>query len=88
MPDVQSVLLNTLERIGAEVSELRPNLHLENDLGVESLMRMELATKLEKKLAVPIGDQIDGLETVGELLEFLEHMTSADAAGSPERMAS
>lgn len=85
MADIKSVLLTTLEKIGAEVTDLAPNQHLESDLGLESLMRMELATKLEKKLGIAIGDRIDGLETVGELIDFLE---ARSGAGSPERIAS
>lgn len=70
--DIKNLVSTTLERMGAEFTELRPELHLESDLGLESLMRMELAAKLEKKLGLPIGDHIDGFDTVGQLLDFLD----------------
>lgn len=72
MSEVMSFLATTLTRMGSEFSELRPDLRLEEDLGVESLMRMELATKLEKRFGRPIGDSIDRFETVGEIVAFLE----------------
>jgi acyl carrier protein len=70
--DKLSYLSNLLSRMGAEFDELTPDLRLEDDLGVESLMRMELATKLERQFGVPIGDHMDGLVTVGDVIAFLE----------------
>lgn len=88
MNDIKNVLRSTLERMGAEVPDLHPRLHLEADLGLESLMRMELATRLEKKLGIPVGDEIDGLETVGELLAYLEANAPSAEVATPVRIAS
>jgi acyl carrier protein len=72
MSEVMSFLATTLARMGSEFTDLRPDMRLEEDLGVESLMRLELATKLEKRFGRPIGDAIDRFETVGEIAAYLE----------------
>jgi acyl carrier protein len=71
MNDVAAVLESTLREMGARFETLRDDAHLEDDLGLESLMRVELATKLQKRCHKPVVDHIDNLQTIGDVLHFL-----------------
>jgi acyl carrier protein len=72
MDPIMTFLETTLNKMGVQFSTLTPELDLEEDLGLESLMRVELATKLQKKFGKPVTDHIDNFSTVGDLLAFLD----------------
>lgn len=63
---------STLREIGAQVSDLEDDCHLEDHLGLDSLMRVDLAVKLQKKYGKPVVDHIDSLQTIGELVNYLK----------------
>jgi len=57
--------------------------HLDLDLGLESLDRIELLTELQQRLGVRLGEEVAGeVHTVGELIEAFEG-AAADGATAP-----
>jgi acyl carrier protein len=71
MDDVKLIVTATLREMGAKFDELSDDAQLEDDLGLESLMRVELATKLQKKLKKPLVSEIDQMLTIGDVLNYL-----------------
>lgn len=68
------------ERVTAIVSQvfgvnetlIRPDTELENDLGPDSLDKLELATELEHEFCLSISDEVAGsLHTIGEALRLV-----------------
>lgn len=57
----------------AGVADARPEDHLDLDLGLDSLARVELQSELQGLVGVRLGDDVAGeIHTVAELLEALE----------------
>ncbi len=68
---------------GTSESEITPAKSLELDLGVDSLMRIEIAAFLESRFGLALSyEQQLALRTVGEILDAVERV-----AGSPARGA-
>jgi acyl carrier protein len=84
-------LLDTLQRhydeVGGRSLALRRSLSLVEDLGLDSLQRMELLVATEQTLGLEIvGDaRLYQLRTVGDLIELLQGMCAACAAATPAR---
>ena len=72
MEDIATVFESTLRSMGVSFERLEADAHLEDDLGLESLMRVELATKLQKRYGKPVVQDIDRLQTVADVLHYLE----------------
>ncbi|QNS06053.1 type I polyketide synthase [Streptomyces xanthii] len=70
--------------------ELSPELRLYEDLGFDSVMVMELKSRLEERLTglgeLTVQDLLPRLSTIGDLVSFL-HELDAVAPGSEERTA-
>jgi 3-hydroxyacyl-[acyl-carrier-protein] dehydratase len=80
-------LIGVLEHYSApekrpELCNARHNLRLAEDLGLDSLTRMELAILLEEVLQTKVGEeQLSEIETLGEMLKFTEQAVSRSPAG-------
>jgi long-chain acyl-CoA synthetase len=61
-----------------EVSIINPRSHLEHDLGLDSLQRIDLLTSIEKRFGITVPDIIfDKMETVADIVSLIrEHQTN------------
>ena len=71
MSDTIQSIQQTLARMGI-AAEVRPEMRLEHDLGLESLSRTELAAALSKQYGTLVKYRIQTLETVADLVRVLE----------------
>jgi acyl carrier protein len=70
------------EQAGVDKSEITPATHFVNDLHFDSLDVVEFAMEVEDELEVSIADdEIEKLNTVGDVIDFLEARLGATAAG-------
>ena len=73
MEDVVKKVLT--EQLDISVDQVKREAHLINDLGADSLDIVELVMALEEELDVVIpDDDADGLETVGQIVDYLESL--------------
>ncbi len=83
---IQEALATFLRR---ESSTIRPDHHLREDLGLDSLMIFELLYELEKAFDLEIpNEDLPGLQTLGDIVNYVEAQTrssrpTANAAGAP-----
>lgn len=69
-PAVRAALLAAGATVGAEVD---PGLHLQHDLGIDSLALLDVVESLQSHLGVTIGDEdISRLATVGDLILLVQ----------------
>lgn len=73
MTDKQRQGLEVLaELAGRPAAELRPELYLVGDLGIDSPKALQLLIALEEKLGIEIADDDAArMDKVGDLLDFL-----------------
>ena len=65
------------EQAGVDPSSITPATHFVNDLHFDSLDVVEFSMSVEDEFGVSIpDDQIDKLQTVGDLIELLESLQS------------
>lgn len=63
-----------------EASEIDAQTDLRDDLGLDSLQAVTVVMALEQEFDVEVDDQeIDGLRTVGDILDLLARKTGAAA---------
>ncbi|MFG3255690.1 type I polyketide synthase [Streptomyces sp. NPDC048172] len=84
---VATVVYEAIAQVGGyAVEELSPSLRLYEDLGFDSVMIMELKTRLEERLsgtaALTVQDLLPQLATVGDLADFLGEYLGRDADGA------
>ena len=61
-----------------EASEIGAETNLRDDLGLDSLQAVTVVMALEQEFEVEVDDEeIDGLQTVGDILELLARKTAA-----------
>tara|TARA_Y100000004_G_scaffold197212_1_gene270425 strand:- start:2013 stop:2234 length:222 start_codon:yes stop_codon:yes gene_type:complete len=73
MEDVVKKVLT--EQLDISADQVKREAHLINDLGADSLDIVELVMALEEELDVVIpDDDADGLETVGQIVDYLESL--------------
>jgi acyl carrier protein len=61
------------ESIGTDESGIDRSTDLANDLGMDSMKRIDLLLKIEEAFAVSISDdQIDRFVRVGDIVDFIE----------------
>jgi|TARA_Y100000361_G_scaffold51821_1_gene45345 acyl carrier protein len=73
MEDVVKKVLT--EQLDISADQVKSEAHLINDLGADSLDIVELVMALEEELDVVIpDDDADGLETVGQIVDYLESL--------------
>ena len=87
MGDADNIRQKILEELLAasesslQASEIVPDTSLRDDLGLDSLQAVTVVMALEQEFDVEVDDQeIDGLRTVGDILELLARKTG-EAAG-------
>jgi fatty-acyl-CoA synthase len=81
-----AILAELLEELGHEPARaaLQPGTHLERDLGLGSLERVELLLRLNAALGIQLREQaLAEAETVGELIAVVEASRSATPATAP-----
>jgi acyl carrier protein len=60
-----------------EASQIEAGTNLRDDLGLDSLQAVTVVMALEQEFEVEVDDQeIDGLQTVGDILELLARKTA------------
>ena len=61
-----------------DASEIGPETDLRDDLGLDSLQAVTVVMALEQEFEIEVDDEeIDGLRTVGDILELLARKTAA-----------
>ena len=61
-----------------DASEIGADTNLRDDLGLDSLQAVTVVMALEQEFDVEVDDEeIDGLQTVGDILELLARKTAA-----------
>lgn len=67
-----------VEKLGVSESEVTPQANFTNDLGADSLDKVELVMELEKEfnLSIP-DDQAEKIDTVGDAISYLEKNVKA-----------
>jgi len=77
MPALSEVFKNDIRKIVSEISEvpivdLKDEAMFAEDLGVDSMMALEIAATIEKKFKVVIPeDQIPNIRSLGNIYELL-----------------
>lgn len=78
---VSTVLMNTISDLtGFPVEMLEPSMNLESDLGIDSIKRVEILSKLEQELdhiETISSDDIANLKTIEEIIIYLTKNNSA-----------
>lgn len=78
--DTLSVIRDFLkDRLGLEADKITPAATLE-ELGIDSLMLLELLFEFEEKLDVSLSNDIATPKTVGELITIVERLQTPAAA--------
>ena len=71
------------ELIERDPGEIELETRLEEDLEADSLDLVELAMALEEELSLEIPDEeLEGIRTVGDAVDFIAERVSADQDGS------
>jgi acyl carrier protein len=61
-----------------DASEIEAETNLRDDLGLDSLQAVTVVMALEQEFGIEVDDEeIDGLQTVGDILELLARKTAA-----------
>jgi len=74
MSDIQSRVTNIIvEKLGVDASAVTPEADFSNDLGADSLDKVEFIMDVEKEFGISIPDEeAEKLQTVGEAIAYLE----------------
>jgi len=77
---IREVLATSLRR---DASTIKPEHHLRDDLGLDSLMTFELLYDLEKAFDLEIpNDDLPGLQTLDDVVKYIEGRVSPDTKTS------
>jgi len=87
--NVSSVLINTISELtGFPVEMLEPSMNLESDLGIDSIKRVEILSKLEQELdhvETISSDDIGTLKTIEEIIVYLTKDVSKPGVESEKK---
>ena len=74
MSEIKSKITQIIvDKLGVEVSEVKPEADLSNDLGADSLDKVEFIMDVEKEFGISIPDEeAEKLRTVGEAIAYIE----------------
>jgi acyl carrier protein len=73
--DIKAVLAILVEQLGVEESQLTPEARLEEDLGADSLDKVEIIMTLDERFHVSVPDEIaERVSTVEDLYETLAEL--------------
>ncbi len=82
---VSSVLINTISELtGFPVEMLEPSMNLESDLGIDSIKRVEILSKLEQELDHVDTISSDDIGTLKTIEEIIVYLTKNDPGPSVE----
>jgi len=88
---VSNVLINTISELtGFPVEMLEPSMNLESDLGIDSIKRVEILSKLEQELAhveTISSDDIGTLKTIEEIIVYLTKDVSKPSVELEKKMS-
>jgi acyl transferase domain-containing protein/3-hydroxymyristoyl/3-hydroxydecanoyl-(acyl carrier protein) dehydratase/NAD(P)-dependent dehydrogenase (short-subunit alcohol dehydrogenase family)/acyl carrier protein len=88
---VSSVLINIISELtGFPVEMLEPSMSLESDLGIDSIKRVEILSKLEQELdhvETISSDAIASLQTIEEIVLYLTKSNLKTSIESPQKTA-
>ncbi|WP_413914913.1 SDR family NAD(P)-dependent oxidoreductase [Desulfobacula sp.] len=80
---VSSVLINTISELtGFPVEMLEPSMNLESDLGIDSIKRVEILSRLEQELDHVETISSDDIGTLKTIEEIIIYLTKSDADSS------
>ena len=78
------ILAGIAAHLKREVSTIHPNLHLRNDLCVDSLDMIELLFKIEETFDLEISNaDLVALNTIGEVIAYVERRLGTPASVAP-----
>ncbi|MCF6249433.1 MAG: SDR family NAD(P)-dependent oxidoreductase, partial [Desulfobacula sp.] len=87
---VATVLIETISELtGFPVEMLEPSMNLESDLGIDSIKRVEILSKLEQALDhidSISSDDIASLKTIEEIINYLTDSDSDTPQGSKKKL--
>jgi acyl carrier protein len=74
MSEIQSrITAIIVDKLGVDVSAVKPEADFSNDLGADSLDKVEFIMDVEKEFGISIPDEeAEKLQTVGEAIAYLE----------------
>ncbi|MBU8848579.1 MAG: SDR family NAD(P)-dependent oxidoreductase, partial [Desulfobacterales bacterium] len=88
---VSMVLVNTISELtGFPVEMLEPSMNLESDLGIDSIKRVEILSKLEQELdhiKTISSDDIANLKTIEEITAYLSKNDQKTPAASKKKIS-
>jgi len=88
-PDVQRGLKVVRETVHAAPPSLRPTLNLELDLGLDSMQRVELLSRIEEELGGNVEEsQLAEIYTVRDLIDAVLQSAASGAGGPGTRVTS
>ncbi len=70
--DTKALLDILVEQLGVQENQLTPDARIEEDLGADSLDKVEIIMSVDERFSVSIPDEIaERVSTVGDLFEVL-----------------
>ena len=70
----QKIVVALAEYLKRDPATIKPDHHLRDDLGLDSMAVIELLYKIEEAFNIQIPDQdLVGLSTVGTVAQYVEH---------------
>jgi acyl carrier protein len=74
MSEIQSKLTTiVVDKLGVDASAVKPEADFSNDLGADSLDKVEFIMEVEKEFGISIPDEeAEKLQTVGAAIAYLE----------------
>ena len=78
MSEIKSKITQIIvDKLGVEVSEVKPEADLSNDLGADSLDKVEFIMDVEKEFGISIPDEeAEKLTSVGDVINYVEKAAS------------
>ena len=73
--DTKAVLDILVEQLGVQENQLTPDARIEEDLGADSLDKVEIIMSVDERFNVSVPDEIaERVSTVGDLVEALAEL--------------
>ena len=82
--EIRKVLLEALQKASEtpiDVSTLKDEMHLKNDLGLDSMSLVEMTWAIEEKLGINIPDtRMKDIATIADVIAITDELVKARAA--------
>ena len=73
--DTKAVLDILVEQLGVQKDQLTPEARLEEDLGADSLDKVEIIMSVDERFGISVPDELaERVSTVGDLFELLAEL--------------